>query len=190
MQQHRIHVVRPHMGSVPMIGWFLVSPFLEITYNAYLGWMGWDGIYCGYWCRHRSKDCSKAHHLPSPASTFCTLPFWQKKSRYQQDSPTHRGRVDFRCLLLPGEMISKFNRSARLWSKRENKNPILKKPNAGLYVHLNPQCRISGQCFLVRSHWSPLILLFHKDKKGSYNCSLSTLHSTAKCASHNILIYI
>ena len=31
---------------------------------------GWDGIYCGYWCRHRSKDCSKAHHLPSRASTF------------------------------------------------------------------------------------------------------------------------
>ena len=25
---------------------------------------------CGYWCRHRSKDCSKAHHLPSRAFTF------------------------------------------------------------------------------------------------------------------------
>ena len=35
------------------------------------GPMGWDGIYCGYWCRHRSKDCSKAHHLPSQAS-----PLW------------------------------------------------------------------------------------------------------------------
>ena len=34
-----------------------------------LVWDG-DGIYCGYWCRHRSKDCSKAHHLPSRAFTF------------------------------------------------------------------------------------------------------------------------
>ena len=32
--------------------------------------MGWDGIDCWYWCRHRSKDCKKAHHLPSQASTF------------------------------------------------------------------------------------------------------------------------
>ena len=29
--------------------------------------LGWDGIYCGYWCRHRSKVCSKAHGLPSKA---------------------------------------------------------------------------------------------------------------------------
>ena len=26
--------------------------------------MGWDGIDCGYWCRHRSKDYSLAHPLP------------------------------------------------------------------------------------------------------------------------------
>ena len=32
--------------------------------------VGWDGIDCWYWCRHRSKDCKKAHHLPSQASTF------------------------------------------------------------------------------------------------------------------------
>ena len=26
--------------------------------------LGWDGICCGYWCRHRSKGCSKAPPLP------------------------------------------------------------------------------------------------------------------------------
>ena len=22
-------------------------------------WLGWDGIYCGYWCRHSQPDCSR-----------------------------------------------------------------------------------------------------------------------------------
>ena len=26
-------------------------------------WMGWDRMDCGYWWRHRSKHCSKAHRL-------------------------------------------------------------------------------------------------------------------------------
>ena len=26
-------------------------------YLSHMFQMGWDGIYCGYWCRHRSKDC-------------------------------------------------------------------------------------------------------------------------------------
>ena len=30
----------------------------------------WDGIDWWYWCRHRSKDCSKDHRLPSQASPF------------------------------------------------------------------------------------------------------------------------
>ena len=30
--------------------------------------MGWDILWVR--CHHRSKDCSKAHHLPSRASTF------------------------------------------------------------------------------------------------------------------------
>ena len=25
--------------------------------------MGWDGVDCGHWCRHRSKDYSLAHPL-------------------------------------------------------------------------------------------------------------------------------
>ena len=41
----------------------------HLEMDAYMGW-GWDGIDCWYWCRHRSKDCKKAHHLPSQASTF------------------------------------------------------------------------------------------------------------------------
>ena len=42
----------------------------EWTNKAILGgeYLGWDGmgysVVCGYWCRHRSKDCSIAHHLP------------------------------------------------------------------------------------------------------------------------------
>ena len=32
--------------------------------------MRWDGTYCGYWCRHRSKDCSMARRLPSQALCF------------------------------------------------------------------------------------------------------------------------
>ena len=40
---------------------------------------GYTGIYCGYWCRHRSKDCSKAHHLPSQASTFWVSVFQQPR---------------------------------------------------------------------------------------------------------------
>ena len=30
--------------------------------------MGWDGIDCGDWCRHRSNECSMAHGSPSQQS--------------------------------------------------------------------------------------------------------------------------
>ena len=43
--------------------------YLILNLFCQMGWDG-DGIDCWYWCRHRSKDCKKAHHLPSQASTF------------------------------------------------------------------------------------------------------------------------
>ena len=30
--------------------------------------LGWDGIDCGDWCRHRSNECSMAHGSPSQQS--------------------------------------------------------------------------------------------------------------------------
>ena len=46
--------------------------------------MGWDGIYCWYWCRHRSKVCSKAHRLPSAALP----PLWSAGLFQKANFPT------------------------------------------------------------------------------------------------------
>ena len=50
----------------------------------YVTYIGWDGIKYRYWCRHRSKICSKAHHLPSTALP----PLWSVGLFQEANSPT------------------------------------------------------------------------------------------------------
>ena len=56
----------------------IIARISFLVFLHYLAWDIWDGIYCGYWCRHRSKDCSKAHHLPSRASPFGLAGLFQR----------------------------------------------------------------------------------------------------------------
>ena len=63
-------LVPPRVRHFPEVGW-RVEPLgfiISIQFKAFEpGLMGWDGINCGYWCRHRPRDCSEAHRFPSEA---------------------------------------------------------------------------------------------------------------------------
>ena len=61
--------------------------------------IGWDGIYCWYWCRHRSKVCSKAHRLPSQAFRPLGQQGYSKKQTPPQSRVYRRVHTDRSDLL-------------------------------------------------------------------------------------------
>ena len=68
--------------------------------------MGWDGIDCWYWCRHRSKACSMAHRLPSKAFRQFGRQGYSKKQAPPQSRVYRRVHTDWSDLLYYNIQIS------------------------------------------------------------------------------------
>ena len=100
--------------------YYMKDKSLDVVYIA----MGWDGIYCWYWCRHRSKVCSKAHRLPSAAlpplwsaglfqkANFPTVTCVQTSS-HRPERPTILQYSDFQ------KVVARVHRSRKLLKSTE-----------------------------------------------------------------------
>ena len=141
--------------------------------------MGWDGIDCWYWCRHRSKACSKAHRLPSKAFRQFGRQGYSKKQAPPQSRVYRRVHTDWSDLLYYNIQISGGSCSspqkkevARVCRRRGScSQPVKQKPG----VKETRQGATLPKLVSVNLEWENMLMQWRRPKESLSNiCPIRT----------------